>query len=126
MHQHFTSFTAESMGAFRQAIEDGQRNRRDALWMTRESTKELLEAARRAREDVEGERRSRAAHDASSRQTFMNALRMQVGSMKDDFRAKREEISDDLRAMAAELRTAQDAFRGTTIRTGPKRRGKGR
>jgi len=125
--QHFTSFTAESMAAFRQALEDGNRNRRDNLWMIRETTKELLDTARREREEAEGERKSRAAHDASSRQTFMNALRMQVGSMKDDFRAKREEMSEDLRAMASELRAAQDAFLGhSTNASGSSRRGTGR
>jgi hypothetical protein len=125
MH-HFTSFTAESMAAFRQAIDDGQKNRTDSLWMTRETTLELLEAARRAREETEGERRSRAAHDASSRQTFMNALRVQVGSLKDDFRAKREEMSEDHRAMAGELRAAQEAYHGRAAQTGSKRRGMGR
>lgn len=125
MH-HFTSFTAESMAAFRQAIDDGQKNRSDSLWMTRETTLELLEAARRAREEAEGERRSRAAHDASSRQTFMNALRVQVGSLKDDFRAKREEMSEDHRAMAGELRAAQEAYHGRAPQNGSKRRGMGR
>lgn len=126
MNQHFTNFTAESMAAFRQAIEDGKQSRSDALWMLRESTKELLDNARRDRAEAEGDRKSHAAHDASSRQTFMNALRMQVGAMKGDFRAKREEMSEDLRAMASELRAAQDAFRGNSQNHGNNRRGAAR
>jgi hypothetical protein len=124
--QHFTSFTADSMAAFRQAIDDGQKNRSESLWMTRETTLELLEAARRTREQAEGDRSSRAAHDASSRQTFMNALRVQVASLKDDFRAKREEMSEAHRAMAGELRAAQEAFHGRAPQNGSKRRGMAR
>jgi len=124
--QHFTGFTAELMAAFRQALDDGQSSRSDSLRMTRETTLELLEKARRAREETEGERRNRAAHDASSRQTFMNALRVQVGSLKDDFRAKREEMAEDHRAMAGELRAAQDAYHGRRTPNGSKRRGTGR
>lgn len=109
--QHFSTFTAEAMAAFRQALDEGCRGRQEFLDRSREATQTLLEDARRMRAEAEGERRSRAAHDASSRQMFMNTLRMQVGSMKDDFRAKREEMADDLRDMAGELRAAQDAFR---------------
>lgn len=109
--QHFSTFTAETMAAFRQALDDGLRGRHEALERTREATQTLLEDARRMRAEAEGERRSRAAHDASSRQMFMNTLRMQASSMKDDFRAKRAEMAEDLRAMAGELRAAQDAFR---------------
>jgi hypothetical protein len=120
MH-HFASFTAESMAAFRQALDDGHRGRQEALGRTREATHAFLEEARRMREQSARERQDRAQHEASSRQMFMNALRSQVGTMKDNFQAKRMEMNSDLQAMASELKAAQEAFRGNSSPQGKNR-----
>jgi len=74
----------------------------------------LLAESQRSREAAEDDRRSRAAHDSSSRQTFISALRNQVETIKDGFHSRREEIATELREMADELRAAQAAFRDGT------------
>lgn len=111
MH-HFASFTAESMAAFRQALDDGHQGRQEALGRTREATRTFLNEARRVREQSAREFEERAKNDSNSRQMFMNALRSQVGTMKDNFHAKRMEMNADLQAMAGELKAAQEAFHG--------------
>lgn len=113
MH-NFTSFTAETMGAFRQAIRDANEQRIGALARNRETTRELLAESHRSREAAEAHRRSRAAHDSGSRETFVDALRMEVETIKDGFHTRREEIATELREMADELKAAQAAFRDMT------------
>lgn len=110
--RHFANFSAESMAAFRRALDDGHRGRQEALGRTREATHALLAEARRMREQSAREHQSQAKADASSRKMFMNALRSQVTNMKDNFQLKRMEIQEDLQAMASEFKAAQEAFRG--------------
>lgn len=110
--QHFASFSAESMAAFRQALDDGHRGRQDALGRTREATQAFLDEARLRREQSARELHERAKADASSRQMFMSALRSQVATMKDNFHAKRKEMQSDLQDMAGEFKAAQEAFHG--------------
>ena len=110
MQPHFTTFTAAAMGAFRDSLTTANQERRDFMNRTRESTNALLDAARRSRADAENERQNRASHDAGSRRMFMETLRSDVNTMTDQFRAHREEIANDLRAMGEELRAAQAAY----------------
>lgn len=110
--QHFTTFTADRMAAFRQEIRGGDQRRREMLEKNRDGTRELLDGARRDRGAAEDERRGRAARDAAARLAFMNDLREQVTAMKDDTLAMRAGNVSDLRAMAEELRAAQEAYHG--------------
>jgi di/tripeptidase len=124
---HFASFTAESMAAFRQALDAGHRGRREALGKTREATLAILDEARRMREQSAREIQEQAKADANSRQTFMNALRSQVATMKDTFQAKRMETQFDLLVAASEFKEAQEAFHGkSSFPQGKKNRGSAR
>lgn len=126
MHS-FASFTAESMAAFRQALDDGHRGRQDALGKTREATHAFLKEARRMREESARELQERAKADANSRQMFMNALRSQVKTMKDNFQMNRLEMQIDLQEMASEFKAAQEAFHGGfSFAQGKKSRGMAR
>lgn len=110
--QKLKTFTAEVMADFRRAIQDGRHRRYDALTERLQETRALLADAWRRRASIEGERRTRAAHESRARQAFLSALREQVGKMKGGLRARREEIAAELRAMARELGAARSAFRG--------------
>lgn len=124
---HFASFTAESMAAFRQTLDDGHRGRQEALGRTREATHAFLDEARRTREQSARELQEQAKADASSRQMFMNALRSQVATMKDNFHAKRMEMQSDLQNAAGEFKAAQEAFHGNfSFAQGKKNRGMAR
>jgi DNA repair ATPase RecN len=111
VNRHFTSFTAEAMGALRQSMDAGHQARQGGLNALRKDLGERLGEAHAKRRHDEEERRQNAAHDRNSRQMFMNNLSARVESLKADVQKMCDELMEDRRAMAEELSAAAQAFR---------------
>jgi septal ring factor EnvC (AmiA/AmiB activator) len=104
MKDHFTSFTAEGMQAFGQALAAGNQRRMELLTRSRDHTSAMLAAFRK-------ERRERTLRNTDARRLSMSELKSDVHSLLGRFNLSRKEMARDLQDMARQRREASDAFR---------------
>jgi len=100
---HFTSFTPEGMGAFRQALsaEAAQRH---------QFVTNLFSTSQRDRSKNEHDRRQAAAQSADARRLFVSELRSGVHALRSRFGLARRDMVADFQLMARELQAARQAF----------------
>ena len=100
---HFTTFTPEAMGAFRQMLTAEAAQRREFL-----ST--LFATTNRERRENEYERHQTAAQAADARRLFVSELRSGVHALRNRFELARRDMVADFQVMANELHAARHAF----------------
>lgn len=109
--EHFHSFTAEGMRRLGQDLAASRERRADAQRKATASTLSALADFRNKRREEAEDRKKRAEAEADARRLFMSELKSGAHAFLNRCALSRGEMASDLRAMAAELQAAKEAWR---------------